>query len=615
MKFHIPIRFKLMTTLIVVIALVVGMITYAMATLFHNDKTTYIYDLTSIIAQHVVEEAHAVHIGYKERLLLFSRIILDPNLPQSDKSTLLSELFEDISEFVSVTLYEDGYEQVSIYDAKSLERAQLLKSDVIAYRQNNPIPFDKIKSQSIYVVNSTITRELPSMTLVVAIEGDGIPKNTIVAAMVRLDSMLDIVSRSDAYDAFIIGSNGMVLAHNDIVRVVENREIDWIPPDAMKKVGAINANTSPIITLEYTTLEGVDVVAGFAQSKTDYLTAGVHIPRTAAYLTTRELLVNLTWVALLLLVFAAMLGFFWAQRITRPIERLSEATKLVGTGNFGVEIDVESNDEIGDLADSFRHMALGLHERDAELKTAQYALVQSEKLAAFGKLGAGIAHEVKNPLTGILGYTQLSLRKVDKETNLYKNLKIIEKETKRCKLIIDNLLKFSRQEEFHKEATDINQVINNTIDIVNHQLTINQVTLNSELAYELPLVYADANQIQQVLMNFCINAQQALDGTPGEVEISTRQLDNETIEIRVCDTGPGIPPEIQQKIFEPFFTTKPTGEGTGLGLSVTFGIVRDHQGDISIENNVTKGVCFIVTLPTMSSKKIAKSIKKAQNHS
>jgi signal transduction histidine kinase len=603
-----------MTTLIVVIALVVGMITYAMASLFHNDKTTYIYDLTSIIAQHVVEEAHALHTGYKERLLLFSRIMLDPNLPQAEKSTLLGELFEDIGEFVSVTLYEDGQEQVTVYDAKSLERAQLLKSDVISYRQKYPLPFDRIKDQSIYVVNSTITKELPSMTIAVAIEGDDIPKNTIVAAMVRLDSMLDIVSRSDVYDAFIIDSNGMVLAHNDIARVVENREVDWIPSDAMKKVGAINANTSPTITLEYTTLEGIDVVAGFAQSRTDFLTAGVHIPRSAAYLTAREFLVNLAWVALLLLIFAAMLGFFWAKRITRPIERLSEVTKVVGAGNFDVDIDVESNDEIGELAGSFRHMALGLHERDEELKTAQYALVQSEKLAAFGKLGAGIAHEVKNPLAGILGYAQLSLRKADKESGLYKNLKIIEKETKRCSLIIENLLKFSRKEEFNKESTNINDVINNTMEIVNHQLTINQVALNSELADELQPIYADANQIQQVLMNFCINAQQALDGNPGEVKISTRQLDNESIEIKVCDTGPGISPEIQEKIFEPFFTTKPPGQGTGLGLSVTFGIIRDHQGDISIKSKIGEGTCFIVTLPTMSSNKVAAIIKKEQDH-
>jgi signal transduction histidine kinase len=585
-----------------------------MASLFHNDKTTYIYDLTSIIAQHVVEEAHALHIGYKERLLLFSRIMLDPNLPQAEKSTLLGELFEDIGEFVSVTLYEDGQEQVTVYDAKSLERAQLLKSDVISYRQKYPLPFDRIKDQSIYVVNSTITKELPSMTIAVAIEGDDIPKNTIVAAMVRLDSMLDIVSRSDVYDAFIIDSNGMVLAHNDIARVVENREVDWIPSDAMKKVGAINANTSPTITLEYTTLEGIDVVAGFAQSRTDFLTAGVHIPRSAAYLTAREFLVNLAWVALLLLIFAAMLGFFWAKRITRPIERLSEVTKVVGAGNFDVDIDVESNDEIGELAGSFRHMALGLHERDEELKTAQYALVQSEKLAAFGKLGAGIAHEVKNPLAGILGYAQLSLRKVDKESGLYKNLKIIEKETKRCSLIIENLLKFSRKEEFNKESTNINDVINNTMEIVNHQLTINQVALNSELADELQPIYADANQIQQVLMNFCINAQQALDGNPGEVKISTRQLDNESIEIKVCDTGPGISPEIQEKIFEPFFTTKPPGQGTGLGLSVTFGIIRDHQGDISIKSKIGEGTCFIVTLPTMSSNKVAAIIKKEQDH-
>jgi signal transduction histidine kinase len=316
-----------------------------------------------------------------------------------------------------------------------------------------------------------------------------------------------------------------------------------------------------------------------------------------AYIASRSLLNNLVYVSLGLLFGSALLSLDWSRRITRPIMRLYDATKEVEKGKFDIQVTPTSRDEIGDLAFSFNQMAAGLTSREEALQQAQAQLIQSEKMAAFGQLGAGIAHEVKNPLAGILGYVQLSLRKVDGASPLHGNLKIIEKETKRCKEIIDNLLKFARQEKVSFEPMDINRVVEETAALMDHQLGIHQIRLEKELAPDLPPVLGNANQIQQVLMNLMINAEQAMEGNPGRIRLSTSRSSSGRIEIRVSDTGPGIPAEIQKKLFEPFFTTKPAGKGTGLGLSVTYGIIKEHKGDIRVESEPGRGAMFIIEFP------------------
>ena len=228
---------------------------------------------------------------------------------------------------------------------------------------------------------------------------------------------------------------------------------------------------------------------------------------------------------------------------------------------------------------------------------AQAALIQSEKLAAFGQLGAGIAHEVKNPLAGILGLTQLSLRKAEKDTPVHENLTIIEKEANRCATIIQNLLKFARQEKVAFESVNLNQVAKDAMAIVEHQLEMNKVKLRKEFAPDLAAIPGNANQIQQVLINLMINAQQAMEGNPGQVTVKTVSSNASHVQVQVRDDGPGIPEDLQAKIFEPFFTTKEVGKGTGLGLSVSYGIIKEHKGDIQVESSPETGTIFKITLP------------------
>jgi signal transduction histidine kinase len=224
--------------------------------------------------------------------------------------------------------------------------------------------------------------------------------------------------------------------------------------------------------------------------------------------------------------------------------------------------------------------------------------VQSEKLAAFGQLGAGIAHEVKNPLAGILGYAQLTLRKLDEDSPIKKNLTVIEAETRRCTEIISNLLQFARQESGKMEPTDVNAVVDAAIQIVDHQLGVNNVRISKELAADLPSCEANANQLQQALMNFAINAQQAMGSEGGSLVVRTRRGDVGEVIIEVEDDGPGVPEDVRGKIFEPFFSTKPAGQGTGLGLSVTYGIIKDHGGEVWVEDVSGGGARFVVSIPS-----------------
>lgn len=587
-------RFKMLLVLLSVITVVVGVITFTMARLFHTDKTAYIHDLTSVIALHTAEETRSLLVGYSERLQVFSRIMYQQDLDQEQKDELLKQLFEDFNEFVAVTLYENGVEQATVYDANTLETAGLSKEALFQYRKDHPPPLATLQVGKAYVENATLSATLPTLVIAIMQPTPGNKTSVAVMAVVRLESLLRLANRSKVFETFLVDGQGILVMHTDPARVVQNTKVDWIP-----RLKELQQQSSFGTTLEYAQ-EGVGMVGGFARVEFGGLLAGVQIPKTAAYLTGRELLNDLIGVALGLLIVSALLSLFLARLITRPIERLSQAAREVGSGRFDVQVESKSRDEIGDLGVSFNQMTAELKAREEALQQAQAALVQSEKISAFGQISAGIAHEVKNPLAGILGYTQLSLRKLDKEDPLRKNLEIIEKETRRCKTIIDNLMKFARQEKVLMEPMDLNQAVEDAIVIVAHQLGINEIALEKDLAPQLPQTHGNANQMQQVLMNLMINAQQAMEGHAGTIKITTRHADNGHITVRVSDTGPGIPQEIQSKIFEPFFTTKPAGKGTGLGLSVTYGIIKDHKGEVRLESAPGQGTSFVITLPAMA---------------
>jgi PAS domain S-box-containing protein len=222
-------------------------------------------------------------------------------------------------------------------------------------------------------------------------------------------------------------------------------------------------------------------------------------------------------------------------------------------------------------------------------------LQQADKLASLGQISTGIAHEINNPLGIILGYTQLLLREQAPASQMHDDLKTIEKHTRNCKGIVEDLLKFSRSTPMRKIPFDVNASLAEVISLLAHQFELDKIDIKTDLDLTIPEITGDAEKLKQVFMNLLMNAKQAISGQ-GKISIATRKNGN-SIDISISDSGSGIAPQVMNKIFDPFFTTKPVGEGTGLGLSVSYGIIQDHSGRIEVESRPGKGSTFTVTLP------------------
>ncbi len=232
-----------------------------------------------------------------------------------------------------------------------------------------------------------------------------------------------------------------------------------------------------------------------------------------------------------------------------------------------------------------------------QLQATQQLLLQSEKLAAVGQLISGIAHELNNPLTGVVGWTQYLMNQPLGE-RVRRHLTTINEQAQRASKIVQNLLTFSRQHKPEQCPVEINDILESTLALRAYELRVNNIGVRRALAEDLPLIFADPHQLQQVILNLIINAEQAILSVrrSGTISIAT-QASGRSVRVTVADDGPGIPPELLEQIFDPFFTTKPIGQGTGLGLSISFGIVQEHGGRIWAQSEPGGGARFLLELP------------------
>ncbi len=314
----------------------------------------------------------------------------------------------------------------------------------------------------------------------------------------------------------------------------------------------------------------------------------------------------LTLISLAGILFSSLLMWVLIRKITRPLRKLRDSAEAVGRGDFSRRVEVESRDECGELAISFNRMTESLNASQAEvqqamqsLKDTQSQLIQTEKLSAMGKFVAGIAHELNNPLTGVIGFSQMLQESgiTDKQETF---LSRIIGSAERCRRIVQSLLSFSRRYKPERKAINVNDLVESALEILDHELTSGNVEVLLDLSPAVPEVRMDPHQMQQVFLNIINNAIQAsVEKESGRrLRIST-QLLNEQAYIRFQDSGVGIPPEDLPNIFNPFFTTKPVGAGTGLGLSIAYGIVREHGGTITAESNPGEGATFTIEFPVM----------------
>jgi PAS domain S-box-containing protein len=263
--------------------------------------------------------------------------------------------------------------------------------------------------------------------------------------------------------------------------------------------------------------------------------------------------------------------------------------------NLNASIVYDGDKEVATIG--FFRDQRGINRMKAELEKTQLQLLQSEKMASLGKLAAGVAHQLNNPLAGITLFTKLVLEEYDLEEGAKKDLQRVMEDAERCRDTVKELLEFARQTKHVLRPHDINRALSRTLFLLENQSLFQNITIEKDLDPTLPSVESDIQQINHMFMNIILNAAQAMEGN-GRLTIRTRYFpEKDQVRIEINDTGPGIPPEILPNIFDPFFTTKQEGEGTGLGLSLVYGIVQNHGGEIKAVNLPEGGASFIIDLP------------------
>ena len=263
--------------------------------------------------------------------------------------------------------------------------------------------------------------------------------------------------------------------------------------------------------------------------------------------------------------------------------------------SLNAAIVYENNTEVATIG--FFHDMREIMRMKDELEKTQVQLLQAEKMASLGKLAAGVAHQLNNPLAGITLFTKLVLEEYELEDAAREDLCRVVNDAQRCRDTVKELLEFTRQTRYFMQPHDVNRAVDRTMFLLENQTLFQNISIEKNLAESLPTVYCDIQQMNHLLMNIILNAAQAMEGK-GTLTLTTKHVpDEDRARIEISDTGPGIDEEILPRIFEPFYTTKEEGEGTGLGLSLVYGIVENHGGNIKAVNNADKGSTFIVNLP------------------
>ena len=326
-----------------------------------------------------------------------------------------------------------------------------------------------------------------------------------------------------------------------------------------------------------------------------------------------NVMIIFTGMSILCVVFLVVILYFVTSTIIQPLQDMIFATNKIAQGNLNQKVEINFRDEIGELAQSFNQMTKNLkmaneklihwgktleekvEERTKELREMQDYLIQSEKLASLGKISAGVAHEINNPLTSILINAHLMLEKTEKKHPFHEYLNLIADETSRCTNIVKGLLEFSRQDPPQKVYSDVNEIINRTLQLLENQASFQNIRIIKKLNENLPRIKLDKNKINQVFWNLMINSSEAMP-KGGTLTIVSQFSTNENyIEIDFIDTGVGIPKEAINKLFDPFYTTK--SNGIGLGLAISYGIIEQHQGKIEVKSEPGQGSVFTISLP------------------
>ncbi len=362
---------------------------------------------------------------------------------------------------------------------------------------------------------------------------------------------------------------------------------------------------------------GVTMLAAIADAGRGWRVVAAQ-PRANALAPSRQIRNQaLYWLALGVIV-ALVTGILLARGISKPIDTLVASANELAEGHYEQRIEVTSKDELGQLSRTFNHMGEEIERRDAEIRSwntelqervdertkeladAQAQLLQSQKVAAVSTLGAGIAHEINNPLTTVLGGTQLVRQSLARQGDqkLTPLLSDVEHEAKRIRDIIRTMLKFSQDQTGAKHTPiEVNAFLDSTFELNAHKLKTSQVTVERSYAEDLPAILGNETKLSQAILHIVSNAIAAMSEAGGQLFVTTSQPQDKLVEIVIRDTGKGMAPNVLEKIFEPFFTTKDEWTKQGLGLTEAHSIIEEHHGTIRAESELGVGSSFIIRLP------------------
>jgi two-component system NtrC family sensor kinase len=323
------------------------------------------------------------------------------------------------------------------------------------------------------------------------------------------------------------------------------------------------------------------------------------------------------------LLLVSILIFFTRKKIKNPLNDIIKASEAVASGNKNTRLEIKPNqlDDMRMVSQAFNDMLDNLQsateelqnwsqqleykvqKKSEELGAAQNELIHIERIASLGKLSSSVAHEINNPLSGILIYTKLIYKQLSnpelyasKKDSILRHLKLIENETKRCGDIVKGLLDFSRKDQEDFETKHLHAILKETYELMTHPITIANIVFTTDFAAKSDLVFCGPNQIKQACVAILVNASEAVLEN-GEITLSTRNPDEDTIRIEISDNGIGIPADDISHIFEPFFSTKQDTSGIGLGLAIVHGIVKSHNGKIEVKSEMGKGTTISIILP------------------
>jgi signal transduction histidine kinase len=582
-RFGISIRYKLLALIVVLLSGAIGTYLYLATTLFTADKVAYVYDLELALVDSLGEQTRTA-LG-----VLGDTITSVADLADGDEGerARLDEFFARHGELLRVRLFRQAPTQeaiASVVNEPGLTALGLSPEEFADLSKEEALPIEAVASgqRRLHLANVSLPPDMAILSLLLPYRGRR--SQGVVAADFHAERLLRLFQRSAVHQTFLVDEHGAVLAHPRPEMVVQRRDLARHPLVTFAAAGGPQSGVR-----EYE-IDRVSMLGAFARVGDAGLLVVAQTDRSQATRASRELIDRSIKFGAAILLAAIIVSVFFSRLLTAPILRLRDLTTRIGRGDFEVALDRASRDEIGELGRSFQEMAHAL-------KNTQKQLIHAEKMAAFGQMGAGITHEVKNPLTGVIGLAQAAQHKLGDPERAGQLLARIVEESRRCLGILDNFLRFARSDERAPEPVDLNRTVTSAAELLGHQLNVNNVALVVELGQDVPMVLGHDGELKQVLINLAINAQQAMPGG-GTVTLCTGREDDDAF-IRVSDTGAGMSEEVMARIFEPFFTTKPAGEGTGLGLSVSYSIIKDHKGSIAVDSTPGKGTTFTVKLPPM----------------